>query len=427
LAKYEPRRTDGGIVPAGQQRMALRLPRALPIMDADPKPVFQKRIILGATGVLINIADYRARYVAFFDRSAAPRWLVAIVAIFVLLFAVPIPVFPQDTLDGAWMLAAEHAVRSGAVFGRDFVLTYGPFAVLSTGLFTPSSWAWVLVSGIALGTGWLAPLFHAQRPYLLLLYALAIPVMLLWSDARVVAAMLSICLLAMLRPSWWSAAAAAGFGAIALSKFSYALVALPLMLLVDLHGVLAWRRIPLHSVILLAVFAIGMTTSGTVPSWWVEAIRNNGEVISAYSGAMQLAMRPAGAAAMLGTLATLGVLFGYFAWLIWSRRDIARKPILDALFPLLAIAWCLWMAFKMGFVRADSHMVITWSMLTMAIPAIFAVLELRAPLTFRQRATAPILMLAVLAATFGVNIKALSSPERKPRAVIDSYVLDNRR
>ncbi len=362
-----------------------------------------------------------------FDLPPVRTRVAVLTGLLILLFVMPSPVFPKSTIDGEWVLAVEWAARNGLMFGRDFVFTYGPLGFLATGLFAPQSFAWVLLAGIAIGLCWLSPLMASRRPYLLALYALAISAAtaIFTFDIRSVSALLACSLLGMIRPSRWSVAAAAGWGIIALSKLSFVLVALPLMILIDLHGVMAWRRLPFHVIGFASTFLIGLTVSGTPPEWWAEAARNDGSIIAAYSSSMQLVMKLGGAVAMLAMLAMLVLVTAYLGWLIWSQRRALRRPVVEMLFPFLAIVWSLWMSFKMGFGRADEHMIITWATLAMTIPAVLGSLEVRQPLTQRQRMAAPILMLLAVAGTLGITAKTLAAPPVvTPARVIRMHVDD---
>src|SRR5215470_4259210 len=77
--------------------------------------------------------------------------------------------FPSAGLDPSWKYASEYAYRTRLIFGRDFVFTSGPLSFVSTGLFHPDTFPWIV---IAFGYG-------------MLVYVAAV----WWSDRRWLAAL----------------------------------------------------------------------------------------------------------------------------------------------------------------------------------------------------------------------------------------------
>lgn len=302
-----------------------------------------------------------------------------VLAIVALLLLLPAPTMPGPGIDNGWVLAAEYAARHGAVFGRDFVFTYGPFAFLSTHLFDPATYGWAVAADLLLIGLWLAPLLVSRRPAVLGAYGLALLLAPYGPDARVAAALFAIVVVALDRPGYWLAAVAAALAPIALSKYSFALAIAPLLLLLDLHYALALRRLPLALAAFLSTLAASLLLAGQPIAAWGPAAHAIGEVIGGYSAAMQLAASTTSLAVMAITIVAILLLVAATAWASAHRRLDAR-----ALVRLLSLAWIGFLGFKMGFVRADGHTVITWSLLVLLLPPLTASIDARAPLRRRE-------------------------------------------
>jgi len=342
--------------------------------------------------------------------------VLAICVTAVLLLLVP-PGLPGAGLDPSWTLALEHAARDGLIFGQDFVFAYGPFGVLSTRLFDPGTFVFVLLGDLVLTSLFLAPLLWSRRPAILVLYAVAIPVagiMPLAFDARVVIAFFVAFLLGVRERGRFAWLAVLLAGPFLLSKFSYALAVLPLLVLGDLYGLARYRRLPLLTAIALAEIVLGMVLTGHSLGALPGLAANIMEVISGYGGAMQSAV--GGIYPLLAAAAALLVFLG-LSLLALRRRGAALAAGGGALLPVatlfLGLAWVLFVAFKMGHVRQDLHIFITWQAFVLILPVLAAFLDAAGALQRRELIFSALLMggsLLPIAALDAVNYLRFTNP-----------------
>lgn len=335
-----------------------------------------------------------------FQRQTISPWLAAVVAIYALLVAIPAPNMPGLGLDNSWVLAAEYAARHHVVFGRDFVFTYGPLAFLSTHLFDPLRYAWTLAFDVGVIALWLSPLVAVRTGPVVLAY-LAVSLMSpLGFDPRIVAALFAFVVTAVRRPGWWILAVAAFLAPLSLSKLSFGLAAVPILLLLDAHFLIALRRLPLASVTFLAVFILCLVATGQPAGNWASAAYNDLQVISGYSAAMHLAIGRGGLMALLAILAAIALLLGWAAW-IGMRRGGLRRMGWSGLTIGAALIWSCYIGFKMGYVRPDGHTLITWNLLLLLIPPLVATLTGVRPLDRMERATAAAMIAGIGVVTLG--------------------------
>lgn len=303
-------------------------------------------------------------------RGTRTTLAACVVALVLVLAALPAAVVPGSSLDDSWVLAAEHAARHHLVFGRDFVFTYGPFAALTTHLFDVRTFGWVLLYDLFLTLLWLSPLLCSRRPLTLAFYASTLLLVPVAVDARVAVALFAFTLTALRRPGAWALAAAALLALAALAKFSFALTALPLLVILDGQALVTRCRPPLATTAFLAAMALALVLTGQPPFTWPAAAALIGEVIGGYSGAMQVEGSLASIAIMIAAVIAGSLVIGWAGWALRRRRAEAGGTTVTA--AMLALCWTIFIAFKMGYVRADGHTVITWSVIVLAVPPLVA-------------------------------------------------------
>jgi hypothetical protein len=271
-----------------------------------------------------------------------------------VLLDLPDPALPMGGLDPSWMLATEYAADHHLVFGREFVFTFGPYHYLATRLFEPATFPLVLVYGV-LSTVALFWTALANRSVLGVAALAACVVLLrLGGDALTAVALFAAFLICLQRRDLWAVLVAALCAPLALAKYSFALVVLPLLLLADLDRLRA-RRLPvLTPSFMAATLAANLAAHQPIGATG-ELIGNSLEVILGYGRAMQITgpRRELGVALLLAVAAV-----AFAAVLVWRRLTEDEAGGKRDWRPLAAAAgflWILFMLFKMGFVRHDAH------------------------------------------------------------------------
>ena len=84
---------------------------------------------------------------------AVPRVILSIsLMITALVVATPLyPIMPSSGLDASWMYAINEAVADGFAFGREVVVTFGPYGAIYTRMFHPGTDALVMGAGLFFG------------------------------------------------------------------------------------------------------------------------------------------------------------------------------------------------------------------------------------------------------------------------------------
>lgn len=360
---------------------------------------------------------------------ARGRWGAIAVTVAALLLLLPPAALPGAGLDPSWALALEYAAREGRQFGGDFVFTYGPFGVLTTRLFDPATYMFAILSDLVLTGLFLVPLLWSRRPIILSFYVVAIlaatlaPLAL---DARVTVAFLVVFLMAVRDRGAWVLLAALLVSPFLLAKFSYALAALPLFALADVYRLVVFRRVPLLTAIAVAELVLGMLATGHPLGQLPGLAANIMEAISGYGGAMQSAV--GGIYPLLAAFAAMLVILGA-CFLSLRRRGEALAVGGHRLFPVAAVlaglVWTCFVAFKMGHVRQDLHIFVTWHAFVLTIPVIAAFLDGVRPLRRLEMAGAALLLggsLLPIAALDAVNYMKFTSPS--PVAYLRQRMVD---
>lgn len=341
--------------------------------------------------------------IAAVRRFSRRDWAAALLALWALLVLVQPPLFPEGGLDPSWVLANEYAANHGFLFGRDFIFTYGPLGFLSTHLYRQSTYGFVLAADLLLTALFLIPLLWSRNILVLALYLVAIvaaAINPLSYDARVIAALLVVAMLAITGRVGPAACCTALMVPLLLSKFSYAVVALPFLIIADGYLLVKAKRLPVLLAICIAGLALGMVATGHPAAQLPLLIANIGEIVSGYGEAMAIdlgGIYPLIAAfvAMLGMAALA---------LVMALRDKSRSADRWRMAAALGgIGWAIFIAFKMGHVRQDLHITVTWYAYLLIVPIVLAFFDRLSPMDLREKVAGIILALGALVVVAGLD------------------------
>ena len=308
------------------------------------------------------------RWPATHQASIAVGLLGLVLLAICLLLNLRDPGLPGGDLDGSWMVANEFAASHHLAFGRDVVFTYGPYHYLATHLFDPATFPLVLVYAVlsTVAIFWFA-LAHRS---VTAIAAIAFCTLVLQTsgDAFNLVTLFAAFLICLERRSPWSLAVAALCAPLALAKYSFALVILPLMALADAERV-AERRLPPFTATFVAAALACELAAGQPLSAVGDLVRNELQIILGYGGAMQIT-GPQAELALAAILAASTAAFGgVLAWRVRAGADAGGGRDWRPAAAAIGLGWTLFILFKAGFVRQDSHTMIFHQ----AAPAAFAV------------------------------------------------------
>ncbi len=320
-------------------------------------------------------SETAARRFAIAAVQAAAAWTFpTVLMITAICVFVPFqPAMPCGGLDPSWVFAMNQAVAQGAVFGRDIIFTYGPYASIFTRTYHPATDGLMVWSSLYLGLSFgLAGVlnFRGSRWYLQLLLLLAL--------AGIVPALDLFRYYPLLVGVYvFRSAANASAGRLNSLRRPLLLVALfgPFGLLPLIKGtlVILCLQIVALSVVLLAsrrewknAAVAGLSPLLSLPALWVlsgqpiSALpRYFAEMIPIVSGYTE-AMFSSGRAVeiFLYTIAAAALL-----WVVFRevRAATVEKAVLWLMF-----ATVLFMAFKEGFVRHDAHAMASATLIVLA-------------------------------------------------------------
>ena len=354
-------------------------------------------------------------------------WLTVAVATLVFVLR-PLSIgFPSGGLDASWVAVLGEAATRPARWGVDLAFTYGPASALVTRYFTdgylvrdlPVLLAVALAGGGAIAClAGLAVAGRARGGLLVVLAALGTAAGLAADlaqdqDSFYFALAVALLLLDLSRPPRHRAARAAvlsGFallGVLALAKTSYGVLALGLAVLADARAVLARRRWPLLVPVVLGAALAAFLACGQRLADLPAYLDLQGQVAAGYGEAMYL---PAARGEILAYLAAAAGLVAVAALCGppggWGRTSAA-----------LGCAVALVLALKAGFVRADTHPQIAWSLLGLAALALAV-----GPVLRRSPAGAAALGAAALAVLWVVApLFLLAATDRRPEQLPEIY------
>ena len=344
--------------------------------------------------------------------TAVPRRVLAGLAALVigvatlLLVLRPLSLdFPATGLDDSWIAVLGRAAALPARWGVDVVFTYGPAADLITRFYTdtylvvalPILCAVALVQGAAMAL--LIDHAVAGRRFALATTVAATAAEVLGlateltrdQDGFFFTLVLTLFLLDLVRRpgsrlSRVVLVAGAGvMGVMAVSKTSFAVLALLVFAISDGRAALTGRRVPSMSLVFLGAASLAYVLHGQRLSDLPAYVDLQGQVAAGYGEAMYLApSRVEIASFMVGVVALIAAT----VLLVPTRAGLVGRGS-----AALATGAVLAIGLKAGFVRADSHPQIAWSTLGLSGLAVSAALALR-----RSRLGATVLGVASLAA-----------------------------
>ncbi len=316
--------------------------------------------------------------------------LLGVAAILLVLRPLSI-VLPAAGLDFSWITVLGEAATRPARWGVDLAFTYGPASALVTRYFTEGYLVWALpaCAGIALVNGFALVLLArgaaaARRSAGLLAVAVVAAEvaglaaeLALDQDSFYFALALVLLLLDLARrPGERVAAAtvlagAALLGASAAAKTSYGVVAVGAFAIADARALLARRRPPLLTLAALAAALAAFLAFGQRFGDLPAYLDLQGQEASGYGEAMYLVPGRLELGLFLLAAAVLTVVAGLCGPPGRGGRAAAA----------LGTAFVLAVGVKAGFVRADTHTQIAWSLLGLAGIAVAAALVLRRSVT----------------------------------------------
>ncbi len=294
-------------------------------------------------------------------------------ATFVPLF----PRFPEDGLDPSWQFALNQAVAQGLVFGQDVIFSFGPYAAVYNRVYHPATDGLMLLGALLFWAGYAGLCLLVTRrggvvwPTLLAVFiagAMYLPDPVLFSLPLLVALATYRITLPSDHPGGIPPAA---------SRPRYlALIFAPLGLLPLIKGtalILAVAIAGLCSVMLarrrqrfLALSALGVPPLTALALWLIagqpvaalpDYVVTMVSVISGYTEAMAVK----GKASEVISYAVIAVLL--LAYVVSATKGDPRD---SRVFLLASCGLILFLAFKAGFVRHDSHAVIASTTIVVA-------------------------------------------------------------
>lgn len=337
------------------------------------------------------------------DPNAVPLWACLVAALGAVILCLRDPGFPSAGLDASWLLSTDYAVRTGAVFGRDYVFTYGPYFRLAAPLFDPDRFGLVLVYDVVIAGLLCAPALMRRSLGGVLAVVATLLLVEPQADSLIMAALLAVFLAGLMKRNPWTCLLVALCGPLVLSKLSLLLVMAPLMLLADaMHAVR--RRPPVFTVTLLASVLLSLAAAGQPLSALPDLARNSLSIILGYGHAMQIAGPAGEILAVLGLSALLLALSAAALAVQRGEQPFASQSSLAGLLaPAAALAgliWTLFVGFKAGFVRQDGHPVITFELIVLGAAVMWGFAS--APLReWRLRPAVLPLLAAIASVTVG--------------------------
>ena len=357
-----------------------------------------------ALGVLVFLANIAAVYLVF-----AP-----------LDFRLP-----EYGLDPSWVAVLGEASVHDWRFGRDIIFTSGPLSPLYTRWFQFDHLDRYLVANVALivvfallmttvawrnrriGTGFLvaaaiASCFLAGRDAIFVVYPLLVSLVVLspnWGVLEKTSAALGVFCIALLT----------------LAKFLVAPAAIVTFVLCDISAIVR-RRWPVYTLAYLLLY-FGLFAWVEGPRWFLQYAFSSINLASGYSEAMDL---DGPRVELLAFVTAAAVLLATLGWA--EIRSLSRAGAIPttAVLRWLALAAYVFVMFKEGFVRHDTHSLMGWSGL--------AVAALVYPLSLRDARMAPSLLCWAVVASSVVAVSlvyfgSLSMFQSIPAHVERQFVL----
>jgi len=330
-------------------------------------------------------------------------------ALFPLVYAMPGPL-----LDDGWAIVLGEAQSRGWIFGRDVAFTGGPLSSLYTGYFAETGFLLMAALRLVLAAALARFLWLLLSDAPLTIIAALAVLLVAAADRALDAVFIAIPLLlalAMLRdprqPVDTHSLSLAIFAAalVGLTKFSYALMALSVVLLLDLRSV--WRRRPpllsaafiLTTAALFAALEHGLGWFGDFAYYGFETTVGYADAMS-FSGGNDFRLS-------LFLLVSL-ILAPLVALCEWARHRRQGSHLPDLVVRLAVIGLYWFFVWKAGFVRHDRyHEPAAWAGLGMvmllAVPSWLTLQTSRLCSGTRGAAVGLLLILVVVIAIPGLR------------------------
>jgi hypothetical protein len=284
--------------------------------------------------------------------------------------------FLQVGLDPSWRAATSYAVGKGLAFGSDIVFTSGPLSAFYHRVY-PFGLAPAIVALDAIWTAvfvaqlWkiFAALLEAREKRLFVCLSLVLLVLIaqrLHRDALMLFSIFCTAYLYSARRAGTSFLVASIIvtAAFCLAKFSMNALALPALVIVDLLS-LSRREVPYKTAVFLLCLAGFFVASGQPLSGLPAYFQASLEVSSGYSAAMSI---DGSWLELLGWLAAALMAFCIVLFVNWPAMKRGGSDRWTAVIQLLLLIGYFLVLLKAAFVRHDTHSLIAWSALFLAIP-----------------------------------------------------------
>ena len=285
---------------------------------------------------------------------------------------------PRAGLDPSWVAVLSHAYNKGWQFGADIVFTFGPFGFIYANLFDPLHFTTTLAIWCVLAivfASCVTFLLNRRRPFECAIVLLSLFLGLrsssvdpmLFNDPLLFLLPLLLVLTRAhpdRRVSRWLIAALLALIALSgLIKFTFALLGLATVILIEASRLRLRPRVPVYVLSYALLMALFFVAAGQHITNFPAYISGSIAITDGYSEAMQVFQEPG----EIIRFVVMCVLFVAAACYLELRRNARRAARWSGVAPLLALIAFLFVVFKAGFVRHDIHALIAWSSLSAGI------------------------------------------------------------
>jgi hypothetical protein len=299
---------------------------------------------------------------------------ILIVITSVVIFVPIAPLFPLNTLDSGWAFAVNVAVAKGLVFGRELIFTFGPYASVYTTQYHPATDAQMLWSGGLLAISFAMSLIClTQGVYRLVALGLAVFLVFTLRDTQFFAipftSLLLICRVAApsdhpmhitpsVRVGLTLTLLVVTLSLMPLVKGTFvvssgAVMALGCLLLIERrHGLLAAAAALLFVVSMSILWTMARQPLVALPRFFLDQV----PITAGYTAAMSVP----GQKWQIILYVLCCLLLGLQNLRLLYAFGTAGRIL------LLGVAFLLFLVFKEGFVRDDTHSLIAAGMLGVA-------------------------------------------------------------
>jgi hypothetical protein len=354
----------------------------------------------------MTLAEVRAR------TKTLATWLAAI-ASFIFTYSRFLPtgrLRGYSIIDDPWIEMLHTAFAERLQFGRDIVITFGPWGFLYGG-YHPATYlvslaVWAVLAAVFWWAAWHVVTHFFENPLVCWLWMMAVIALASISpylniDVRLTAWPLLLLLLHFSVEegpfTWTQAMLVISLAFLSLVKNSIFTVAVLTVLIIAADNVFRQRRFPW----IVLAFAGGIfffwVLAGQQLTWFGLFLRGASEIVNGYTEAMMMWWRPTDEADILrfwGVAIAVCALVGYV---------VCKQRRLFGLLPLLGFAFIVFAAFKYGYVRHDGHEVTATNLLLLA-----ALLWLPAAWGIVWQKSKWLILVVVLPLIFATSLASLS-------------------